>query len=90
MRPVRRSEIRSRGLSDRATVKDARISLLSFATGGAVGLAALALVAAAGAKPATDPGVTVTSVLLGGTVPLTGEAAAFGTVAPARRRTSTT
>ena len=82
MRPVRRSEIRSRGLSDRATVNDARISLLSFATRAAVGLAALALGATAGAKPATDPGVTVTSVLLGGTVPLTGEAAAFGTVAP--------
>ena len=27
-----------------------------------------------------DPGVTATSVLLGGTVPLTGEAAAFGSV----------
>ncbi len=82
VRPVRRSEFRSRGLSDRATVNDARISLLSFATGAAVGLAALALVATAGATPAADPGVTGTSVLLGGTVPLTGEAAAFGTVAP--------
>ncbi len=30
--------------------------------------------------PASDPGVTSTSVLLGGTVPLTGEAAAFGAV----------
>ncbi|HVR12311.1 MAG TPA: ABC transporter substrate-binding protein, partial [Gaiellaceae bacterium] len=79
---MRRSEIRSRGLSDRATVNDARISLLSFATGAAVGLAALALIATAGATPAGDPGVTGTSVLLGGTVPLTGEAAAFGTVAP--------
>jgi len=45
-----------------------------------VAVAALALVASAGARPAADPGVTATSVLLGGTVPLTGEAAAFGTV----------
>ena len=45
-------------------------------------LAALALVATAGASQTADPGVTATSVLLGGTVPLTGEAAAFGTVAP--------
>jgi branched-chain amino acid transport system substrate-binding protein len=36
----------------------------------------------AGAKPANDPGVTANSILLGGTVPLTGEAAAFGTVGP--------
>ena len=47
-----------------------------------VALAALALVATAGASPTADPGVTSSSVLLGGTVPLTGEAAAFGTVAP--------
>jgi branched-chain amino acid transport system substrate-binding protein len=47
-----------------------------------VALASLALVAMAGASPTADPGVTATSVLLGGTVPLTGEAAAFGTVAP--------
>jgi branched-chain amino acid transport system substrate-binding protein len=43
-------------------------------------LAALAAAGAAGARPAADPGVTATSVLLGGTVPLTGEAAAFGTI----------
>ena len=48
----------------------------------AVVLAALALVATAGAAPVADPGVTSTSVLLGGTVPLTGEAAAFGAVGP--------
>jgi branched-chain amino acid transport system substrate-binding protein len=48
----------------------------------AIGLAALALVAGAGAAPAADPGVTSSSVLLGGTVPLTGEAAAFGSVGP--------
>ncbi len=46
----------------------------------AVALAALAIVASAGATPAAEPGVTSTTVLLGGTVPLTGEAAAFGTV----------
>jgi ABC-type branched-subunit amino acid transport system substrate-binding protein len=42
---------------------------------------ALVVVANAGARPVADPGVTATNVLLGGTVPLTGEAAAFGTVA---------
>jgi branched-chain amino acid transport system substrate-binding protein len=44
--------------------------------------AALALAAAAGAGTAAEPGVTATTVLLGGTVPLSGEAAAFGAVAP--------
>lgn len=46
--------------------------------------AVLALVATlgAGASPGADPGITPTSVLLGGTVPLTGEAAAFGSVGP--------
>jgi branched-chain amino acid transport system substrate-binding protein len=48
----------------------------------AFALAALALVATTGATPTVDPGVTPASVLLGGTVPLTGEAAAFGTVGP--------
>jgi branched-chain amino acid transport system substrate-binding protein len=46
----------------------------------AAALAAHALVGAAGAQPTREPGVTNTSVLLGGTVPLTGEAAAFGSV----------
>ena len=45
-------------------------------------LVALTLVATAGAAPRADPGVTPTSVLLGGTVPLTGEAAAFGAIGP--------
>ena len=45
-------------------------------------VAALALAGSAGARPSTDPGVTPTTVLLGGTAPLTGEAAAFGSVAP--------
>ena len=49
-------------------------------------LAALvvALLAAAGAGAATtaDPGVTPTTILIGGTVPLSGEAAAFGAVGP--------
>jgi len=45
-------------------------------------IVALVVVAGASASPAADPGVTATTVLLGGTVPLTGEAAAFGTVGP--------
>jgi ABC-type branched-subunit amino acid transport system substrate-binding protein len=48
-------------------------------------LAALALAGVAGARPAADPGVTGNGVLLGGTVPLTGEAAAFGTVGAGAR-----
>jgi branched-chain amino acid transport system substrate-binding protein len=51
----------------------------------AVALAALALVATAGAANTADPGVTSTTILLGGTVPLTGEAAAFGAVGPGAR-----
>ncbi len=51
----------------------------------AIAFAVLALAATAGAAPTADPGVTSTSILLGGTVPLTGEAAAFGTVAPGAR-----
>ena len=53
-----------------------------IARAAAAALAGLALAATAGATPTADPGVTPTTVLLGGTVPLTGEAAAFGTVAP--------
>src|SRR5262245_40989263 len=34
------------------------------------------------AAPGSDPGVTPTEILIGGTVPLTGEAAAFGSVGP--------
>ncbi|HXG77182.1 MAG TPA: ABC transporter substrate-binding protein, partial [Gaiellaceae bacterium] len=44
-----------------------------------------ALASGAGAGSAADPGVTPTSVLLGGTVPLSGEAAAFGTVGAGAR-----
>ena len=51
----------------------------------AAGALALALASAAGATSAADPGITATSILLGGTVPLTGEAAAFGSVAPGAR-----
>lgn len=47
-----------------------------------VAAVALVAVAAGGARPAADPGVTPTTILLGGTVPLTGEAAAFGSVGP--------
>jgi branched-chain amino acid transport system substrate-binding protein len=53
-----------------------------IARAAAVALAGLALAATAGARPAADPGVTSSTVLLGGTVPLTGEAAAFGSVGP--------
>ncbi len=49
----------------------------------AVALAcALTLAGAAGATRTADPGVTATEVVLGGTVPLSGEAAAFGAVGP--------
>ena len=48
----------------------------------ATALVALVVAAGAGGSGALDPGVTSTSVLLGGTVPLTGEAAAFGSVGP--------
>jgi branched-chain amino acid transport system substrate-binding protein len=53
-----------------------------IARAAAVALAGLALAATAGARPTADPGVTSSTVLLGGTVPLTGEAAAFGSVGP--------
>lgn len=45
-------------------------------------LLALLLVPAAQSGPAVEPGVTPTGVLLGGTVPLSGPAAAFGALAP--------
>jgi ABC-type branched-subunit amino acid transport system substrate-binding protein len=48
----------------------------------AIALLALTLVGAALASRASDPGVTPNSIKLGGTVPLSGEAAAFGSVAP--------
>jgi branched-chain amino acid transport system substrate-binding protein len=51
-----------------------RLALLAFV--------ALAVATAAGASTGADPGVTPTSVLIGGTVPLSGEAAAFGSVGP--------
>jgi branched-chain amino acid transport system substrate-binding protein len=51
----------------------------------AAAVAALMLVATAGAGTAADPGVTATDILLGGTVPLTGEAAAFGTLGAGAR-----
>ena len=43
---------------------------------------ALGAAAGAGAAPTADPGVTPTTILIGGTVPLSGEAAAFGAVGP--------
>ncbi len=45
-------------------------------------VAALVAATAAAAATTADPGVTATSVLIGGTVPLSGEAAAFGSVGP--------
>jgi branched-chain amino acid transport system substrate-binding protein len=48
-------------------------------------LVALAVTAGAGAATAADPGVTPARVVIGGTVPLAGEAAAFGSVGPGAR-----
>ena len=45
-------------------------------------LTVITLALATGAALAADPGVTPTSILIGGTVPLSGEAAAFGSVGP--------
>jgi branched-chain amino acid transport system substrate-binding protein len=46
-----------------------------------LGVAALVAVTAAGARPAATPGVTSSSILLGGTIPLTGEASSAAGVA---------
>ena len=49
-----------------------------------VAAAALVLfVPAAGSRPTETPGVTGTQVLIGGTVPLSGQASAFGAIGPA-------
>jgi branched-chain amino acid transport system substrate-binding protein len=45
-------------------------------------LVALVLASAAGAASTTDPGISSKRILIGGTVPLSGEAAAFGSVGP--------
>ena len=45
-------------------------------------LVALVVASTAGAASTADPGVTAKTILLGGTVPLSGEAAAFGSVGP--------
>ena len=45
-------------------------------------LLALVLASTAGAAATADPGVTPKTILLGGTVPLSGEASAFGSVGP--------
>jgi ABC-type branched-subunit amino acid transport system substrate-binding protein len=47
-----------------------------------IACAALAASAVAGAATRAEPGVSAGSILIGGTVPLSGEAAAFGTVGP--------
>ena len=49
----------------------------------AVKIAALGLLATGAlALPSSTPGVTSTEILIGGTVPLSGSASAFGTVGP--------
>ncbi|MBA3476628.1 MAG: ABC transporter substrate-binding protein, partial [Actinobacteria bacterium] len=48
-------------------------------------LLAVVLVSTAGAAGSADPGVSAKTILLGGTVPLSGEAAAFGSVGPGAR-----
>jgi branched-chain amino acid transport system substrate-binding protein len=45
-------------------------------------LVALVVASAAGAATTADPGVSRSTILLGGTVPLSGEASAFGSVGP--------
>jgi branched-chain amino acid transport system substrate-binding protein len=45
-------------------------------------LVALVLASAAGAASTADPGISSKRILIGGTVPLSGEAAAFGSVGP--------
>ena len=45
-------------------------------------LAALALTVPAAGAPTGTPGVTATQILIGGTVPLSGQASAFGAVGP--------
>ena len=47
-----------------------------------VAAAALVAATAAGAAGRAEPGLSATTILIGGTVPLSGEAAAFGTVGP--------
>ena len=49
---------------------------------GPVVLAALALTVPAAGAPTATPGVTATQILIGGTVPLSGQASAFGAVGP--------
>src|SRR5437588_4933470 len=46
----------------------------------AAAMLALVATAAGASRPATDPGITKNSILLGGTFPLSGEAAAYGTI----------
>jgi branched-chain amino acid transport system substrate-binding protein len=48
-------------------------------------LVALVLASAAGAASTADPGISSKRILIGGTVPLSGEAAAFGSVGPSAK-----
>ena len=50
--------------------------------GALAGAVLLLLAATASAASVTEPGVTAKTIVLGGTVPLSGEAAAFGSVGP--------
>ena len=63
-------------------VAGAGLPVKRAAVAGALTALALGLAATAAATATGDPGVTATTVLLGGTVPLSGEAAAFGSVGP--------
>ncbi len=53
-----------------------------LALGSTLLVVALAVAASAAGSSTADPGVTASEIVLGGTVPLSGEAAAFGSVAP--------
>ena len=83
-RPDRLPRLRGRGVGDdradqapapdprQAGVRMKRVALLL----------ALVLASTAGAATTADPGVTAKKILIGGTVPLSGEASAFGAVGP--------
>src|SRR5207248_3962 len=63
--------------AEAAGAREARLRMRRAALAGVV----LALAAAAGALAASDPGVTSTSILIGGTAPLTGPESAYSVVA---------
>ena len=73
-RPLRHAH-RARPACDGARAVRRTVTLLA-------GALLLAVAAAAAAGSTAEPGVTATSVRLGGTVPLSGEASAFGAIGP--------